>query len=620
MKTSAILFVVAPLFVSFISFGQKNNTLDSLLTAYQTQPNDTNKVNTLQKLFNSYIDLDWDIAMKYNTEQLKLASKLDFKKGLGLAYMNAGVLANYSSKIDSGIIHYHKAKNIFNQIKNYRLEAWAIKNMATSEYEKGNYNKALKILDQAFETYNKSDSNQDGLVSFYGLKGLIHYFKGNYKIATIAAMKQLKIVGKNDKSDKASALYLLASIAYSQSEYKKAIQYNLEAAEIYKKLDDKAFELQSLSDIGLNYNALENYPKAIEYLEKSLPIAEELKDLWFKQGILSSLGVAYVEQDKIDEGIKLIEESLAIAKTLGTEDKIMTGYNLLGYSYNKRKNYKRAISYLDKVITEIDTSNNKFTLGNAYFYRSEAYEGIKNYKFALQDFKKFKTLKDTVYNANKSQQIEELNTIYETEKKEQQIALKEKEIVVLEQEAKISNQQKLLLGGGLGLSLIALGFGFYGFRQKIKRNRLEKEKVDTELAFKKKELTTHALHLAKKNEVLESVKLKAKALKEKEGTTGYQELIKTINFDQQDDKNWESFTQYFEQVHKDFAKNVKNRYPEVTKNELRFMALLKMNMSSKEIATILNISPDGIKKARQRLRKKMGLTPDDSLENTVLAI
>ncbi|MEM9868949.1 MAG: hypothetical protein AAF765_14740 [Bacteroidota bacterium] len=128
------------------------------------------------------------------------------------------------------------------------------------------------------------------------------------------------------------------------------------------------------------------------------------------------------------------------------------------------------------------------------------------------------------------------------------------------------------------------------------------------------------MHLAKKNEVLENVKEKAKALKHKEGVSGYQELIKTINFDQQDDKNWESFTQYFEQVHKNFASNVKNKYPEVTKNELRFMVLLKMNMSSKEIATILNISTDGIKKARQRLRKKMGLTPQDSLENTVLSI
>jgi DNA-binding CsgD family transcriptional regulator len=155
----------------------------------------------------------------------------------------------------------------------------------------------------------------------------------------------------------------------------------------------------------------------------------------------------------------------------------------------------------------------------------------------------------------------------------------------------------------------------------MKRNILERQRIEAELAFKKKELTSHALHLAKKNEVLEGLKQKAQKLRNsKKGDSAYQELIQAINFDQQDDRNWENFTQYFEQVHKDFSANVKARYPEVTKNELRFMALLKMNMSSKEIATILNISADGIKKARQRLRKKLELKPEDSLEATVLTI
>ena len=76
----------------------------------------------------------------------------------------------------------------------------------------------------------------------------------------------------------------------------------------------------------------------------------------------------------------------------------------------------------------------------------------------------------------------------------------------------------------------------------MKRNKLEKEKVEADLAFKKKELTTHALHLAKKNEVLENVKQKAKELQLSETKQGYQQLIRTINFDQQDDRNWENFT------------------------------------------------------------------------------
>ena len=158
----------------------------------------------------------------------------------------------------------------------------------------------------------------------------------------------------------------------------------------------------------------------------------------------------------------------------------------------------------------------------------------------------FMVYKDSMFNTSKSRQIEELRAIYDTEKKEQQIALQEKEITVLEQQKKISTQQKLLLGGGLLLSLL----GFYSLHQKLKRNKLEKEKLDTELAFKRKELTTHALHLAKKNEVLEGLKQKAEELKVNDASNkGYQQLIHTINFDLQDDNNWENFARYFEDVH-----------------------------------------------------------------------
>lgn len=155
----------------------------------------------------------------------------------------------------------------------------------------------------------------------------------------------------------------------------------------------------------------------------------------------------------------------------------------------------------------------------------------------------------------------------------------------------------------------------------MKRNKLEKEKVDAELAFKKKELTTHALHLAKKNEVLEDLKQKAETLKQTDASkNGYQQLIRTIDFDLQDDNNWKNFSRYFEEVHKDFNSNVKERFPDITANELRLLALLKMNLSSKEIANILNISQEGIKKARYRLRKKLNIATEDSLQDLVLSL
>jgi hypothetical protein len=229
--------------------------------------------------------------------------------------------------------------------------------------------------------------------------------------------------------------------------------------------------------------------------------------------------------------------------------------------------------------------------------------------------------KDSIFNETKSQQIEEMRAIFDTEKKEQQIAQQETEIALFEEKERANNLQKWLLGSGLGLSLLVFGFGFYGIRQKMKRNKLEKEKVDAELEFKKKELTIHALNLARKNETLENLKSKAQELKaEEKGNTGYNQLIRTINFNLQNDNNWRNFARYFEEVHKDFHSNVKTKFPHVTSNELRLLALLKMNLSSKEIAVILNISPEGIKKARYRLRKKLDITTEDLLQDLVITL
>ena len=161
----------------------------------------------------------------------------------------------------------------------------------------------------------------------------------------------------------------------------------------------------------------------------------------------------------------------------------------------------------------------------------------------------------------------------------------------------------------------------YAIYQRSKRHKVEKENAQAELEYKTKELTTHALHLAKKNEVLNDLKQKAKVLKaDANADPGYQMLIQTINFDLQDDNNWENFSRYFEEVHKDFNTNAQLQFPNITANDLRLMALMKMNLTSKEIANILNISSDGIKKARQRLRKKMGLNSNDSLETIIIAI
>ncbi|PWL39469.1 hypothetical protein DKG77_01125 [Flagellimonas aquimarina] len=618
---SSWLYIVFALLMASIANAQHTKTLDSLLKVYQSQAEDTSKIGTIKLLFDSYLNNNLNEAEKYVIEELELSQKLDYKKGVGMAYLHFGVLDEYRSHLDSAKIDYSKARIIFRDIEHHGLEAVAIRNFAGVEYNLGNYDEALKILDEGIATLNKHSSDSTALIPFYHNKGLIHKFKGNYRIATQQVIKELRILEKlNRPIQKADALNLLASTESIQANYEKSIEYNLEALEVYREFNDKFFEVNVLNDIGLDYYSLENYEQAIAYLGKAIEVNKIIKNQSLKSTVLTNLGNAYAKSNRPSEAINYISKGIETAEKIGAKNKMVEGYNALAAVHAGLNNNNLAISYYSKSIEHINKGGSKANLSNAYKGRSELHARINNHKLAYDDHLYHKQLSDSIYNNTKSQQIGELKTIYETEKKEQQIAMQEKDIAVLEKEAQISYQQKLLLGGGLGLALIVLGLGFYGFHQKVKRNKLEKEKVDAQLAFKKKELTTHALHLAKKNEVLENLKQRVTEIQEKETSSDYRELISTITFDQQDDKHWQSFTQYFEAVHKDFSKNAAQTYPTISKSELRLMALIRMNLSSKEIANILNISGEGIKKARQRLRKKMNLERQDSLETTIAAL
>jgi DNA-binding CsgD family transcriptional regulator len=321
------------------------------------------------------------------------------------------------------------------------------------------------------------------------------------------------------------------------------------------------------------------------------------------------------------QAARYLQAGLALAEKSGNKVKVVEALNDLGDLYLTMDRTHEAVSMFSRAIPIADSIDFKEGLLTAYSKRSESRARLKQYREALEDHRKYAVVNDSMYNETKSRQIEEMRTIFDTEKKEQEIALQQNRIDLLEQTAKVNRLQNLLLILGLVFLALAGGSGIYALSQKIKRNRLEKETVAAELAFKQKELTTHALHLAKKNETLENLKQKAKELRDSDqSANGYQQLIRTINSDLQDDRNWENFVRFFEDVHKDFNSNVNRKYPDITAHEIRMMALIRMSLSTKEIANILNISVPGVKKARQRLRKKMQLPTEDSLENAISSI
>ncbi|MFT0714536.1 tetratricopeptide repeat protein [Flagellimonas lutimaris] len=615
MKTISHVLGGLLLLSTSLLFAQKDSTLDSLLTVYQNQSEGIDKIETLDHLYYEVFQKKKpEDVLPYVKEQLKLSKTFNYKKGEGDALFNYGNYHRRTYSFDSARYYFQLAKPIWETIENKAGMFKTLNGLAKVEQLSGNFDKSIGLYEDVMQTaidmksgIRIAETNRE-IATIYMDKG-VYELGIKYMLAGLSGLDSLK---KPHPRQRADMLVGVGRIESLRGNDEAALEPLMKGLGIFEDQENHLWECITHTEIGYAYLGLDSIDKGIEHFKKSLEISISSGRKGFEAICYHNLGLANRKKGNLDLAEQFLKKSIDLGKT--TANNSVSSLNELGSLSLEKNEPLESIKNHTEAIQLADSIKSLVELKDGYKGRSLAYEFDGQYQKALEDKKQFIILNDSIFNSTKSQQIEELRTIYETEKKEQQIAL-------LEQEAKVSKLQKYLLGGGLGLSILVFGFGFYGIRQKLKRNKAEKAKVDAELAFKKKELTTHALHLAKKNEVLESLKQKAETLKKEESSkNGYQQLISTINFDLQDDNNWENFSRYFEEVHKDFNSNVKTKYPQVTPNELRLLALLKMNLSSKEIANILNISQEGIKKARYRLRKKLNIQTEDSLQDLVLSL
>lgn len=147
--------------------------------------------------------------------------------------------------------------------------------------------------------------------------------------------------------------------------------------------------------------------------------------------------------------------------------------------------------------------------------------------------------------------------------------------------------------------------------------KLNNEKLKNEIESKNRELAVSTMSLIKKNEFLNTIK---KELSEKVEDSNLKPVIKIIDKNINNKDDWKLFEEAFNNADKDFLKKIKSIHPKLTSNDLRLCAYLRLNLSSKEIAPLLNISPRSVEVKRYRLRKKMDLPHKTNLTDYILEL
>jgi DNA-binding CsgD family transcriptional regulator len=143
--------------------------------------------------------------------------------------------------------------------------------------------------------------------------------------------------------------------------------------------------------------------------------------------------------------------------------------------------------------------------------------------------------------------------------------------------------------------------------------QLQKEKLENEVKYKNKELADAALHLVERTDALARVKEELQKLyKSSEQDASLKKALQLVNDIERNNENWDRFAVRFDEINNDFLKKIKGLYPQLTSTDLKLCAYLQLNMSSKEIAQLMNISLRGVEISRYRLRKKLQLPTEKS--------
>jgi hypothetical protein len=152
--------------------------------------------------------------------------------------------------------------------------------------------------------------------------------------------------------------------------------------------------------------------------------------------------------------------------------------------------------------------------------------------------------------------------------------------------------------------------------------KLTNEKLQAEISHKNSQLANSTMAIIKKNELLIEIASELESLKVELGyripNKYYERIRRLIDQNIESEHDWEMFEKLFDQAHENFFKRLKSAYPDLTPSDLRLCAYLRMNLSSKEIAPLINITTRGVEERRYRLRKRLNLSNDQNLTEFIL--
>lgn len=294
--------------------------------------------------------------------------------------------------------------------------------------ETSSYPEKSKIHAEEAQTISKEINFTKGEGEAVRFVGLYYWSNGNYEQATAYAYKALRIFESISYLKGLGLAYqLLGTIHKEQGDFEKSKANHNRALEMFQKANDKRNIGYAYNALGVLYLNIFDYDQALENFYKSMEIRNEIND---KDGLSQSyvnLASVYTLQKKYSKALEYFEKNLPIAQRLDNKYRLVVNYDGMGELYMFLGDYDKAELYLLKAVALAKSIHHKKTLQIAYNKLVLLEKKRGRIEKALYYFEIASIYKDSLYTEDKAKQIAEIETRYETEKKDQKILLLEQD-------------------------------------------------------------------------------------------------------------------------------------------------------------------------------------------------
>jgi len=577
--------------------------LEAALAYFQTTKFQTGIGNSFSYLGSQYLLMnDYSKAEEFQRMALEAFTRIDYPYGIAIAHERLGVLFMIKNEFLRALDYYYHALKI-NQKEGFkREEANSLYHIGLTELYLGNYREATDNILSSL-TYWEQVNYVPNIWNCNELLGNIYI--------------KLNIFNK--------ALYY----------HRRALQVRLDAIAKYtpkgqsakpESMLGLAYSFNNIAEVYLN---LHQYDSSYFYATKALKIKEAKNSVASRNDIANSwlnMGNIYKKFGKPDSALLMLNKAAETYKTLQNGSSYAEALYGIGNIFIDKQNYNKAKEMFAYGLQKSNEVSDKNNIKTGYKLLSDLYSVTRDYKKSLQYFLLYSDIKDSIFNKERSNAIEELQIRYDVDNKQHKI--ESQELVIGQKKRQIV----YIIICAILFAIFATVAIFLIMKNKRQKETLLRKEADIlrldlvrkdqeseilrkDLELKNRELVCNVSNIYTKNMVISKV---AKTLSQNMNSFKLTnvDLIRDIIGElkqNMDETSWKEFEYRFSKVHESFYETLDEKYPQLTQVERKICAMLKLNMSSKEIAAITLTQSESIDTTRSRIRKKLGMEKDENL-------